>query len=90
VLIQDLPGALRRFTDEQSRRLPQIAADRLQDLYDRVLRDGEGKSVDEVKVLLASEWRSMYGKDLSESDLSERAAVLAAGRRIVVKLRVVS
>jgi hypothetical protein len=62
----------------------QADADKRQAVYDRVLRDGRGKSVAQVRGLLAREWRATFGTDISEAELSENAKVLAAGNRIQV------
>jgi hypothetical protein len=48
----------------------------------------QGKSGDEVKALLAQEWRSAFGTEIAEPNLSQAASVLASGRRIKVELKV--
>jgi hypothetical protein len=65
----------------------QQQAGKVQGVYDRVLDAGRGQSLEEVKALLTQEWRTEFGSELTESELSERAAPLAEGRRIVVKLK---
>lgn len=60
----------------------QADADKHQAVYDRVLRDGRGKSVAQVRGLLAQEWHATFGIDIPESELLEKAKILAAGDRI--------
>lgn len=87
--VEDLPEALRQLARDRPRQLAQAQADKIQKVYDQVLQDGGGKSVEEVRSLLAREWRSALGGDLTEPRLSQAAAELAAGNRIKMKLRVV-
>lgn len=72
---------LQQLTQEAGR---QVAA-RAQDVYDRVLSMGEGKSLQEVKSLLAREWKSVFGTVPTDPDLTNVAAELAAGRRVEVR-----
>lgn len=69
---------------EVERRYPHV--DRLladsQALYDQVLRGTEGRSLTEVRDLLARERRSKFGTDMPEPDLSRNAEVLARGERV--------
>jgi len=44
--------------------------------------------VDDVKVLLAQEWRSTFDQEITDPQLSRVANVLAEGRRIEVQTRV--
>ena len=87
--LDELPDFLRRYAERRPRELAQIQADKMQAVYDKVLRASRGKDLDHVKLLLASEWRSAFGSDIAEPRLSQRAAELAAGRRVKVKLDVV-
>jgi hypothetical protein len=64
-------------------------ADKIQAVYDKVLHDGRGKGLDDVRRLLAEEWRSALGSDLTEPRLQQRAAELAAETRVEVNLDVV-
>ena len=57
-------------------------ADKRQAVYDQVFRDSRGKSVSEVRKLLAREWRVHFAVDIPESELSENAKIIAAGNRI--------
>jgi hypothetical protein len=57
----------------------------MQDVYDRVLRMGQGKPVEAVKAMLAQEWRNAVGGDITDPELSHDAALLAAGHRIEVR-----
>ncbi len=82
---EDVPEALWQFAQENLRDFMQARQDELQGVYDRVLHDGQGRSVEEVKDLLADEWWSTFGTNLSDPDLSECAEVLAQGRRIRVE-----
>lgn len=66
----------------------QTSADRLQRVYDHVLQAGQGRTEADVKELLAYEWRSTFGTEITDPELSQTAAVLAAGRRIQVNLQV--
>jgi hypothetical protein len=88
VKLEDLPEALKQLVRERPRQLAQAQTNKIQDVYDRVLRDGSGRSIEDVKILLAHEWRSSFGSDLAEPELSQVAAELAAGNRIKVKLKV--
>jgi hypothetical protein len=83
----ELPDHLRRFGQQRLNELVQQQVDKVQSVYDRVLDAGRGQSLEEVKALLAQEWRSEFGAELTESKLSEQAAPLAEGRRIVVKTK---
>lgn len=85
--LQDLPDFLRRYSQEQRRQLPRVQADKIQAVYDRVLIEGRGKSVEQVKILLATEWRSALGTDLEDLTLSQAATEVAAGKRIKIELR---
>jgi hypothetical protein len=60
-------------------------AGRVEAVYDRVIRAGRGESLDEVKLLLAREWRAEFGTDVPESGLSRCAELLAEGRHIQVR-----
>ena len=62
----------------------------VQSVYGRVLRLGKGKSLMEVKDLLAREWRSTFGTNITDPELSEAAEKLAKGQRIKVVLRMKS
>jgi hypothetical protein len=84
---QELPDYLRRATQERLAELVDRQANRVQGVYDVVLHAGRGRSLDDVKELLAREWRTAFGTELTEPKLSELAAPLAEGRRIVVKAR---
>jgi hypothetical protein len=68
--------------NELGREAARQGADRMQGVFDRVLELGEGKPVQEVKVILAREWRSAFGGDITDPELSRDAALLAAGHRI--------
>jgi hypothetical protein len=57
-----------------------------QGIYDKVLCDGHGRSVAEVRDLLAREWREAFGEDMAEPDLSQFAGALARGERVEVKV----
>lgn len=61
------------------------AEHKLQEIYDRVLRTGQGKSVDEVKAILRNEIRATFGTDMTDPQLSACAEVLAAGQRLGVR-----
>ncbi len=61
-------------------------ADELQELYDRVLTTEAGKPVEDVKTVLAREWRTTFDTELTDPELSDTAEVLASGTRIKVKL----
>jgi len=63
----------------------QVAA-KTQDVYDRVLSIGAGKSPQEVKDLLAREWKSEFGTVPTDPDLTNVATELAAGRRVEVRV----
>lgn len=67
-------------------------ADRLQAdsqaVYDQVLRDAQGRSVTEIRDLLAREWRAKFGTDMPEPDLSRNAEILARGERLVSEVNV--
>ena len=84
---QDLPDFLKQYKEEQLRHLPRIQADKIQTVYDRVLHSGRGRDVEDVKILLAREWRSVLGSDLGEPTLSQAAVELASGKRIKINLR---
>ncbi len=77
------------FDDDGIRRMAnevvQAQAGTLQAVYDRVLQAGQGKSVDEVKVLLQREVRLTLGGDITDPELTSCAEVLAQGRRIEVR-----
>lgn len=81
-----------KFDDDAIRKMANDAArtqaDRLQRVYDNVLEAGQGKTEAEVKELLAQQWRSTFGAEITDSELSQAAAVLAVGRRIKVQLEV--
>lgn len=81
-----------KFDDDAIRKMANDAArtqaDRVQRLYDHVLEAGRGKTDAEVKELLAQEWRSTFGTEITDPELSQAAAVLAGGRRIEVQLEV--
>lgn len=59
----------------------QVAA-KTQEVYDRVLLAGTGKSVQEVEDLLAHELESEFGAAPTSPDLTNIASELAAGRRV--------
>jgi hypothetical protein len=80
--------ALKEHVRQQFPIIAQQSSSNLQGVYDRVLAAGQGKNVDEVRDLLAVEWRSTFGQELSEPNLTEAATVLAEGRRIEVRLRI--
>jgi hypothetical protein len=80
--------ALKEHVRQQLPIMAQQSSSKLQSVYDRVLAAGQGKNVDEVRDLLAVEWRSTFGQELSEPNLTEAATVLAEGRRIEVRLRI--
>lgn len=61
-------------------------ADELQELYDRVLRTEADKPVEDVKTVLAREWRATFDTELTGPELSDTAEVLASGTRIKVQL----
>jgi hypothetical protein len=82
--LEDAAGEIRRKADERIQELAQERAAEYQELYDRVLQSGQGKSVEEVKVLLAREWRQALMPEISDSELSEKARLLAEGNRIKV------
>ena len=63
----------------------QVAA-KAQDVYDRVLGMGAGKSPQEVKDLLAREWESEFGTVPTDPDLTNVASELAAGHRVEVRV----
>jgi hypothetical protein len=63
----------------------QVAA-KAQDVYDRVLNMGTGKSTKEVKDLLAREWESEFGTVPTDPDLTNVVSELAAGRRVQVRV----
>ena len=88
--LNDFAKNARQLSEELPRELAQEQADRLQSVYDRVLRLGQGKSLIEVKDLLAREWRSTFGTNITDPELSERAAKLAEGQQIKVVLRMKS
>jgi hypothetical protein len=73
--------AIRRMTSE----IVEEQASTLQDLLDRVFQLAPGKSVDWVKALLAKEWRSEFGSEITDPELSEYAQTLAGGCRIKVQ-----
>ena len=85
--IHDLPDYLRRLAREKPRELAQARADKIQALYDGVLRNGAGKDIEEVKALLAERWRAAFGAELANADLTAAAGHLAAGRRIKVDVQ---
>jgi len=53
-----------------------------------VLCDGRGRSVAEVRDLLAREWRETFGEDVTEPEFSQCAETLARGDRVNVKVEV--
>jgi hypothetical protein len=60
VNLRDLAGQVLREGEEQLQGRPDrihAEADNRQAVYDRVLRDGRGKSVAEVRELLEHDWR---------------------------------
>lgn len=63
----------------------QTHASRVEAAYDKVRLAGQGKSVDEVKVLLQREVRLTLGGDITDPELTSRAEMLARGQRIEVK-----
>ncbi len=69
-----------------AREAVQQSADELQELYDRVLRTEAVKPVEDVKIVLAREWRTTFDTELTDPELSDTAAVLASGTRIEVRL----
>jgi len=84
-------GAIRAFREHAERQVASHVrdqADKLQGVYDRVLAASRGKPVDDVKVLLAQEWRSTFDQEITDPQLSRVANVLAEGRRIEVQTRV--
>lgn len=83
---EDLAAELRRLAQEKPRELAQAQADKIQKVYDRALAEVGGRDIEEVKKLLATEWRSTLGSDLEEPNLSKTASVLAEGRGIKVNM----
>jgi hypothetical protein len=90
-----MPGPMRlgrdrkleiEFGDDEIRKLGENVARQtaVQDLYDRVLSMGQGKPVEEVKAILAREWRAALGGDITDPELSHTAGLLAHGHRIKV------
>ena len=75
------PEAFARAVDE----VMQDRADQLQAVYDRVLKEGQGKSLEDVKVLLRNEFRATFGTEIVDPDLTACAEVLGSGRRIEVR-----
>jgi hypothetical protein len=59
-----------------------------QAVYDQILRDAQGRSVTEVRDLLAREWRAKFATDMPEPDLSKNAEVLARAERLVSEVYV--
>lgn len=84
----DAIRALKEHAERQMSTNVQQQHVKLQGVYDRVLAAGQGKTVDEVKALLAQEWRSAFGQEMTGPNLSKAANVLAEGRRIEVRLEV--
>jgi hypothetical protein len=80
--------ALKEHVRQQLPTMAQQSSSKLQSVYDRVLATGQGRDVDEVRDLLAVEWRSTFGQELAEPNLTEAATMLADGRRIEVRLRI--
>lgn len=80
-----MPNWLHR---SRQKRLEAEGLAKIQDVCNRVLREGRGKSFEEVKVLLADEWRRAEHSELVEPQLSKFAAMLtlaiAEGRPIEV------
>lgn len=85
IKINDVAAALRDHAEQQLSAVVKERSDMLQGVYDRVLAAAEGKSADEIKISLAAEFRSTFGSELTEPDLSKAANVLAEGRRIEVR-----
>jgi hypothetical protein len=77
------------FDDDGIRRMINHAArakaDQVEAVYDKVRLAGQGKSVDEVKMLLQREWRLTLVGDITDPELTSCAEVLARGQRIGVK-----
>jgi hypothetical protein len=69
------------FNDDGMRRLGERVT-RMQDVFDRVLAEGKGKPVEEVKGMLARELRAAFGQDAPDDMLSNVATMLAEGRRV--------
>ncbi len=65
------------------REVGQQAAKEMQTVMDRVLRAARGRPVAEVKRMLRREWRSVLGGDITDPELTQWAALLAAGKRVV-------
>jgi hypothetical protein len=86
VRLEDLPDFLRGFGEEHLRQNIDASQHEVQGVYDRVFEAGQGKSIDEVKELLAAEWRSTFGTELPEADAFKVAEVLARGQRIRLTL----
>jgi hypothetical protein len=83
LILEDFDGDAVRAV---AREAVQQRAGELQELYDRVLRTEAGKPVEDAKAALAREWRSAFGAELTDPELSDTAAVLASGTRIKVRL----
>jgi hypothetical protein len=62
------------------------AADKAQDVYDRVLSVAVGKSPQDVKDLLDREWESEFGTVPTDPDLTNVARELASGHRVEVRV----
>jgi len=84
----DAIRALKEHAERQMMSHVHGQADKLQGVYDRVLDSSQGKTENEVKALLIQEWRSTFGNELGEPQLSAAASVLAEGRRIKVQTEI--
>ncbi len=85
---QEFAEHLRTRAHEMPREMAQQRANQIQDIYDRVLVQGNGRSIDEVRSILAREWLLAFGENMPEPNLSENAAGIAAGNRIEVILQI--
>ena len=73
---------IRRMINEAA----QAKAGQVEAVYDKVRLASQGKSVDEVKVILQREWRlALLCGDITDPELTSCAEVLARGQRIGVK-----
>jgi hypothetical protein len=72
---------LKKLTDE----IVQEQADELQGIFDRVLGLAPGRTVDEIKTLLAQELNVGGDAEIDDEELTEYAQTLAEGTRIEVQ-----
>jgi hypothetical protein len=77
------PLRIRRFNQKALRDAVEPEVQRLQQRVDevcgRVLRAGADRPVEDIKTMLAQEWLTAFGRELTDPDLSRIAAALAAG-----------